>query len=288
MLTSVPPRANGISMHPILYEFDGIKIHSYGLMIVAGFAVAMWWSVKECKRQGLPPETGLDFATYCLIIGIVVSRLVHVLLNWGDYAGNPLSALRLQEGGLTFHGALLGGILATWLFARVKRINFWVLADVLSPCVLLGYPVARLGCFFNGCCYGAPTTLPWGCVFPDAHQPGQWTPPSHPAQIYSSISVFLLFLIFIRLGPILHAKGQRFSLLLAVFGIDRIFMDQFRRNVTGKVTPILGLTEAQLVSLGMIALSALLYCFFGKGTRSSEEVANTLDDAETPNEPTEL
>jgi len=141
-------------MHPILYEFDGIKIHSYGLMIVAGFAVAMWWSVKECKRQGLPPETGLDFATYCLIIGIVVSRLVHVLLNWGDYAGNPLSALRLQEGGLTFHGALLGGILATWLFARVKRINFWVLADVLSPCVLLGYPVARLGCFFNGCCYG--------------------------------------------------------------------------------------------------------------------------------------
>jgi len=263
-------------MYPIFFEFHGIKFHSYGLMIVAGFALGMWWSVKECRKHGLPPETGLDVATYCLILGLVVSRIVYVLLNWRDYAGNPFSAFLLQKGGLSFHGALLGGIIAAWLYARVKKIDFLLLVDVLSPCVVLGYPVARLGCFLNGCCYGTPTHLPWGCVFPDANHPGQLTPPSHPAQIYSSLSVFIMFLVFVRLDPYFRARGQKFAALFTIFGIDRFFMEFFRRGVTAQITPVFGLTQAQLVSLAMIILSLILFKLFQrKGEPPSEDEAQT-------------
>lgn len=264
-------------MLPILFRIHGIPFHSYGLMVVAGFAVAMWWSVRECERHDLPREMMLDYATYCLVTGIVFARILFVTLNWQDYAGDPVSVFRIQEGGLSFHGALFGGIVAMMLFSKIRKRSFWLLADVVSPCVILGYPLARLGCLLNGCCYGTPTGLPWGLRFPDVLHPGHWTPPSHPAQVYSSLLVFALFFVYIRLNRFVHVNGQRFCFMLVVFAVDRFVMEIFRRGATAKITPVLALTQAQWLSIIMVIVAMLIYRRLDSRRPAGETVAGATE-----------
>ncbi|MBI3920289.1 MAG: prolipoprotein diacylglyceryl transferase [Armatimonadetes bacterium] len=261
-------------MCPILFRIHGIPIHTYGLLIVGGFAVAMWWSVGECKRRGLPPETGLDYATWALISGILGARLLYVLLNWSEYSEDPVSIFRLPQGGLSFHGSVAGGILAIFVFCRRRQLNFWRMADMLTPCVILGYPIARMGCLFNGCCYGSPTSLPWGMRFPNVMSPGQMTPPSHPAQVYSSILTLFLFLLLLRMESLFHYDGQKFCFYLIFTALDRFVMEVFRKGATAQVL-VAGLTDAQVASILMILTGLLLYRFFERN-RSSPPRAPSL------------
>lgn len=240
-------------MHPILFHIGSLEVRSYGVMIVIGFALAVWWSMRVAPRYGVEAEQILDFVLLTALAGVLGARLVYVLLDWGSFAGEPLRALYFWEGGLSFHGAVIGGGLAVALLARRKGIPFLRLADVLAPGVALAYAIGRIGCFLGGCCYGVPTDLPWACSFQDPFHPHVHTPPSHPTQIYASLSNLLIFALLARMQNPPHPEGKVFWAYLALYGVYRFIVEFWRIGATSTVLA-LGLSDAQWVSMLMVLL----------------------------------
>lgn len=246
-------------MHPVLFRLGSLAIHSYGVMLMLGFLAGIWLSSRQARKLGLRRDLPVDLSVWVLLCSILLARLTYVALNWGDYVSRPLDILQVwKEGGLSFHGGLLGGVLAVLLFSRRARISFWLLADMLSPGLALGYAIARVGCFLNGCCYGAPTSLPWGIVFP-----GITTEPSHPTQLYAALGSFLICLLLLRLQPRLRAQGQLFLLYLMLYSVLRLIMEIFRRGASAQEL-FAGVTQAQAVSLALFALAALGFSWLAR------------------------
>jgi phosphatidylglycerol:prolipoprotein diacylglycerol transferase len=162
-------------MYPKLFDLPlvHIPIYGYGLMMVFAFLGCQWLAARLATRRGLDPEVFVNATLIALVSGVAGARLSHVLENWHDYTRPELGMwqnlwdmVNIRSGGLTLYGGL---ILATpitlWYFVH-KGVNAKVALDVAAPCVALGIAIGRLGCFLNGCCYGADTNLAWGVTFP--------------------------------------------------------------------------------------------------------------------------
>lgn len=243
-------------MHPILFHLGTLEVRSYGVMIVVGFVLAVWWAMRVAPRYGIDPEQILDFVLLTALGGIVGARLVYVALDWRDFLSQPVHILYFWEGGLSFHGAVIGGGLAVAFLAQRKGIPFLRLADVLAPSVALAYAVGRIGCFLGGCCYGVPTDVPWACSFRDPFNPHIHTPPSHPTQIYASLSNLLIFALLARMQKPPHPTGKVFWAYLVLYGVYRFVVEFWRIGATSTVLA-LGLSDAQWVSIGMVLVGAV-------------------------------
>lgn len=259
-------------MRPILISFGPVHflshrlgpfhIYSYGFMLMLGFAVGIAWGCREARRRGLSPDLVLDYGLWALLSAIGGARAVFVLLNLPDYAQAPLTIVT-GRGGLSFHGGLAGALLALYFFCRKRGVRFTEMTDLLAPALPLGFAFARIGCFLNGCCYGVPTHLPWACQFVNSDLPGGHTPPSHPVQLYSSVLNLGLFALLAWAGRRPRFRGELTLWYLGLYSILRFGLEFLRRGVTGKIF-VLGLTEAQVASLVIIAFT--LVCFqVGRG-----------------------
>ena len=149
-------------------------------------------------RDGVHPDTIIDLGPWLLIGAIVGARALYVISYWNEsFAGRPLKEIfMVQHGGLVYYGGFIGASLACCLFAAMKKLPLWRLADILAPSIALGCFFGRWGCLMNGCCYGRPTTMPWGIQFPpSARDAGNNTYPNyvHPTQIYDSTLNLLLY-----------------------------------------------------------------------------------------------
>ena len=162
-------------MYPKLFDLPlvHIPIYGYGLMMVFAFLGCQWLAARLASQRGLDAEVFVNATLIALVSGVIGSRLSHVLENWHDYTlpnlglwRNLWDMVNIRSGGLTLYGGL---ILATpitlWYFVH-KAVPAKLALDVAAPCVALGIAIGRLGCFLNGCCYGADTNLPWGVTFP--------------------------------------------------------------------------------------------------------------------------
>ncbi len=243
-------------MHPVLIQIGSFEVRSYGVMILVGFVLAVWWAMRVASRYGIDPEGILDFVLFTALAGIVGSRLVFVALDWSSFARQPVRVLYFWEGGLSFHGAVIGGGLAVALLARRWGIPFLQLADVLAPGVALAYAIGRIGCFLGGCCYGVPTELPWACSFQDPFDPHVHTPPSHPTQIYASLSNLLIFALLARMQRPPHCMGKVFWAYLTLYGVYRFVVEFWRIGATSSVLA-LGLSDAQWVSIVMVVAGGI-------------------------------
>lgn len=237
-------------MYPVLFEIGALQVRSYGVMILIGFVLAVWWSMRVAPRYGIDSENILDMVLGTALSGIVMARLVFVLLDWKSFASQPLHVFYLWEGGLSFHGAAIGGGLAIAWMARRRGIPFLRVADVIAPGVALAYAIGRVGCFLGGCCYGVPTDLPWACSFQDPFHPHIHTPPSHPTQIYASLANLLIFTLLARMQKPPHALGKVFWAYFVLYGIYRFIVEFWRIGATSSVVA-LGLSDAQWVSILM-------------------------------------
>jgi phosphatidylglycerol:prolipoprotein diacylglycerol transferase len=245
-------------MHPILWQVGGFQIRSYGIMIALGFALAVWWSMRVAPRYGIDAEQILDFVLLTALAGAAGARLVYVMLDWGSFAREPHHVLYFWEGGLSFHGGVIGGSLAVAFIARRKGIPFLRVADVLAPGVALAYAVGRIGCFLGGCCYGVPTDLPWACSFQDPFNPHVHTPPSHPTQLYASASNLLIFLLLARMQKPPHPIGKVLWAYVTLYGLYRFVVEFWRVGATSTVW-LLGLSEAQWMSIGMVLVGGWMW-----------------------------
>jgi len=254
----------GARMYRTLFRIGPLEIHGYGTLLMIGFIAGILLSRREARRLGLSPEIPLDLGIWLLVAGVVMARGMYVLLNWSAFAARPVEILYIwREGGLSFHGGLLGGVLAGLEFARRQGLRFWTVADMATPGLALGYGIARFGCLLNGCCYGAPTDLPWGMRFPLWPDSPIMTDPSHPTQIYSALGSFLVLAVLLLVRNRLKVRGQLFLLYLMLYAPVRAGVEVFRNGYTARAL-VGDITEAQVASAVIFAAALVGFVLLGR------------------------
>ncbi|HVP58847.1 MAG TPA: prolipoprotein diacylglyceryl transferase [bacterium] len=246
-------------MHRTIVELGPLAIRSYGVMLVIAFWLGIEMSSRIAKRRGLDPNRILDMGLVVLVASLAGSRLLYVVSHLSEYQYDKLSVLKIWEGGLTFYGGLIAGVGCGIAYLRWKKLPVLVVTDIVSPYIALGIAIARVGCFLNGCCFGKPTGLPWGCTFPPDSQAG-WVERSalagkavHPTQIYESIACVGMFFLLRWLAKGGRATGTVFFSLLVLYGGWRFGIDFLRYYEPGMMIGGINLTWNQVVSLVMIA-----------------------------------
>lgn len=211
-----------------------ININAYGAMLMCGFIAGMVITVYLGKRRGVSSERLMDLGLIILLSAIVGARLGYWVQGWFE-TGNPGPLIDFHElmskglGGLSFHGGLIGAIIAGGLYIRHMKLDFWRVTDAIMPGLALGYAITRIGCFLNGCCYGKPAgNLPWAVTFPCS--PDGLVRDVHPTQIYASLMGFLMFgiLLLLARGDSLRRAGRLGMVFLVLEGIERYVMEIYR------------------------------------------------------------
>jgi len=233
-------------MYPILLKFGPLKIYSYGFSLALGFFLALKLVIFQARRVNIEKKTVYDLAFYILFSALLGARVLHVIFNLSGYITHPLSIFYFWEGGLFFHGGLFTATIVAIIFLKKKKLNFRQFADLLAPALALGYVFGRIGCFFAGCCYGKETNLPWGVTFihPQSLAPLNIT--LHPAQLYSAVTNFLLFLYLWWRKNKFFYPGEIFRQYLIGYSGTRFILEFFRADERGI---IFGLPFTQVLSL---------------------------------------
>jgi len=264
-------------LYPVLFELGPVKIHSYGFMLAMAFLVGMWLAGRESRRLGEDPDRVTDVSFWILVAAVLGSRLFHVVVFWSELAPPRFwSALKIWEGGLVYYGGFLGAVAASVVYTRLKKMDFWQLADIIAPSIALGLMFGRIGCTLVGCCYGqaCPADFPLGIVFPPETigVAGVRLYPTQPAEALGSLSIFLFLWLFLRHRR--QFRGQVLFVFLVLYSALRFVLEYWRDDPRGFVdlltfatssgvpaagTPGLWLSESQLVSLALTAAVAPLW-----------------------------
>ena len=237
---------------PVIVHLGPLQLRWYGLMYVIGFIVAYFVTVHICRRRGHPmTRTDVeDFVTYCILGLVLGARIGYCLIyNPVYYLTNPLKFLAVWEGGMSFHGGLIGLVLTGILFARARGKPFLLLADLGGLAATPGLFFGRIGNFINAELFGRVTDVPWGMVFP-----GGGPLPRHPSQLYEAFSEgLLLFVILYVLSSKVNTRGVFFCVFLAGYGLLRFIMEFFREPDPQIGFVFLSLTMGQTLCLIMVA-----------------------------------
>lgn len=262
-------------MHPTLFHFGPLALHSYGLMMTVAFIVGIWLAGHRGRAAGLGKHFALDIAFILIIVSLASARLTYVVLHWSEFADYPLDIISPVQhtgtigiSGLVLLGGVIGGVIATYIYVRVKRLSLPLVLDVLVPSLAIGIAIGRIGCFLNGCCFGNPTGLPWGCVFPEESFAGSVYPhtPIHPTQIYDLALMVLIFVGLLRFDKRPHPQGRTFALFLMAYGVARFWVEGLRwyepEMIVGFIDP-LRITVSRILSALIFVGGVLLWRYLG-------------------------
>ena len=240
-------------MHPEFIRLGPLDIHTYGVLLAIGCVVGLAVAARRARREGIDPERIADLGAWLIVSGMLGGKLFHILFFWDDFiAGWRAEGLRSLREGFVFYGGFIVGSLAVVVYAHRKRLPLAKLADILAPSVALGHAFGRLGCFFNGCCFGRACTLPWAVKFPPPHVMSGI--PVHPTQLYE---VFGNLAIFAGLSAFYRQKrfdGQIWWWYVLSYGVLRFTVEFFRGDYATYYFG--GLTIGHLIAMTMIVVAA--------------------------------
>lgn len=232
-----------------------LEFRWYGLMYILGFLAAYFIIKSQAKRRGINLSSDdVSDIVFLIAIGIVLGgRTGYILfynLSW--YLAHPLKVFAVWEGGMSFHGGMLGSVIAATYVFRKKKLDYWQMVDIVALTVPVGLGLGRVGNFINGELYGRVTDHPWGVVFPSGGPL-----PRHPSQLYESFleGVVLLALAWgvDRTKP---PKGSVFWTVIAGYGLFRFIVEFFREPDQQLGFLWGGATMGQLLSLPMFFIGA--------------------------------
>ncbi len=245
------------NIDPVAFNIGPLAVHWYGIMYLLGFAAAWLLAVHRGKKTGEWTQDQVSDLIFYAAFGVIVGgRLGYVLFyNFPSFIQNPLYLFKVWEGGMSFHGGLLGVIVALIVLSRQQQRAFWSVGDFVAPLVPIGLGLGRIGNFINGELWGRVTDVAWGMVFPIAGPL-----PRHPSQLYEFLlEGVLLFIILWVYSSRSRPRGSVSGLFLLCYGSFRIFIEFFRQP-----DPQLGylawnwLTMGQLLSVPMIVFGLFL------------------------------
>jgi phosphatidylglycerol---prolipoprotein diacylglyceryl transferase len=252
-------------MHPILFQYGPITIYTYGVLVATAVIVALWYGRTVAPRMGVNPDLFWNMGIYTVLVALLVAKIWLVFSMWDYYAANPgeiFSVSTIQSGG-TFYGGILGAILTIVLYTHFQKMPLLYTLDVSATIVPLGHVFGRLGCFAAGCCYGKPTSLPWGVTFTNEIADRLAGTPLHtalhPTQLYEAGAEFLNFLFLVWLGRRQRFAGQILGTYFLLYGVER-GMIEFVRGDPGRTMMFHNsVSLMQIVSIGLIFTGAFLW-----------------------------
>jgi phosphatidylglycerol:prolipoprotein diacylglycerol transferase len=243
---------------PVFLQIGPLKIHWYGVMYLIGFGLAWWLGLRRAQRPNaiIAPTQMSDLVFYGALGVVLGGRLGYVLFyDLPNYIATPWAIFEVWRGGMSFHGGLLGVLIAMWLYARQIKRQFFEVTDFIAPLVPLGLAAGRIGNFINGELWGRPTNLPWGMVFRHVDMI-----PRHPSQLYQAalegVALFIILWLFSqRPRPTMAIS----ALFLIGYGTFR-FLVEFVRTPDAHLGFIAfdWMTTGQLLSLPMIIIGIIL------------------------------
>lgn len=239
-------------MDPVAFRVFGFEVRWYGLLIAIAVLIGTILALREAKRKGVKEESIIDMLLFAVPGAIIGARLYYVIFQWDYYSQNPGEILNLRGGGLAIHGVIIGGALVAYVFTKVKKMNFFTVADIVAPSLILGQAIGRWGNFANQEAHGGPTDLPWGIMVDGVKV--------HPTFLYESIWNFLLFgfLLWYRRKKA-KAEGEVFAIYLVLYSVARFFIEGLRTD-----SLMLGpIRVAQLISV-IIIISGIAFIRYSR------------------------
>lgn len=235
-----------------------LTIHLYGLIIAASIYAGYLLTKKRSSAYRIPQKIFDDpILLLPLILAIVGARLYHVLDYWSIYSNNPVEIFYIANGGLGIWGAIAGLVLGFWFVAKVRNLNFLSVLDLVSPSLLLGQAIGRLGNYVNQEGFGPPTDKLWGIYISPEHRPYQFANLNyfHPTFFYEAALDIIFFVLLLYLSKKLNVKGQLFSMYLILYSIGR-FISEFWRIDTATIGT---LKVAHVLSVLTFVIGLLLF-----------------------------
>jgi phosphatidylglycerol:prolipoprotein diacylglycerol transferase len=254
-------------MYPELFRIGNFPINTYGVLLAVAFLCAILIAVRLARRDGLPAEKIYDLSLWMLLAGLIGSKIL-MMFTEPEYRDNPallLSLDFLRSGGV-FYGGLLGAVVAGYFLMKRYKLPWWKTADACAPGIAIANFFGRQGCFAAGCCWGKPTTLPWGVKFTEAGHQITGVPTDaylHPTQLYESFAMLLVFFFLLWLHRRKRFDGQVILAYALLYSVIRFAIEFVRDDPRGDVfglTSLTGLSTSQLISLvvGIWALILLI------------------------------
>lgn len=259
---------------PVLFSFFGFEIRYYGLFYVLGFLIVYFMFSHFYQKRGLgKKEDALELLFWGLVGGLIFARIFYILFyNLPYYISNPMQIFAIWNGGLSFHGGLVGAVLFVYLYCRHKSIPFLEVADLIVIPASLALALGRVGNFLNGELYGRVTMVPWAIRFTT----DPLMLPRHPSQLYEAGKNLLIFFILFAyykkkyIHDVERRKGSLFILFVLLYGILRFFVEFFRAPDEQLGLLWLNLSMGQWLSISMIIFALIFNFVLHKSKQSNK------------------
>jgi len=254
-----------IGIDPVIFDKWGIEVTWHGLFTALGVIIGVTVATAFARRAGYQEDTIYNVALCLVIGGIIGARALYVIENFSDFKDDPIDIIRVNTGGISIYGALIGGTIGAWLYAYIRKVpNIPRGADIAVLGGILGMAVGRIGDVINGEHFASDTGLPWGVVYTHANSPsvlaeraGLITQPQHPAVAYELIGDLVIFGILLLIYLRVNRAGVTFFAFVFLYGLLRTFVSFLRLDDI----VFLGLRTAQLIGIAsmVIGLGGIIY-----------------------------
>jgi phosphatidylglycerol---prolipoprotein diacylglyceryl transferase len=264
-------------MYPKIADFGAITVHTYGLMLALAFIAGIWLTSRNAKKRGIESDSIWNLGLIVIFSALIGAKVLLFFSDYSYYSQNPreiFSLSTLRSDGV-YYGGLLLALAASVLYVWKAKLPGWEIADMAAPGIALGQSIGRLGCLSAGCCYGKPTTLPWGIRFTDPYAfDNVGVPlnvPLHPTQVYEALGTFLLFLFLMWRLKTRRFTGQAILEFFALYAALRFVVEFYRDDDRGFVLNGL-LSTPQLIGILTIIGSVVVYCILRNRPKEVREV----------------
>jgi len=254
------------NIDPIAFSIGPLAVRWYALAYLAGLVAGWRWCMAMAERDPRAPQPKFfdDFLSWAVAGIILGGRLGYIFFyNFNEYLANPVEILKVWHGGMSFHGGMLGVIIAAIVFTRKNKISFFAFSDLLACVTPIGLGLGRVANFINGELFGRPTDVPWGVVFPHGGDIAR-----HPSQLYEALAeglVLLLIMFFLsRQAKIRARRGFLSGAFLTMYGVMRFGIEFFREPDAQLGFLFAGATMGQLLCVPMVIAGIVIIAISGR------------------------
>ena len=244
-------------MNRVAFTIFGLDIMWYGVLMASAMILCVLLALKEGLRVNISEDDILNLAIVSIPCGLIGARLYYVIFNWSWYSKHLSEILNFRGGGMAIHGALIGGILAGFIYTKIKKINFFKMADTVMIGIPLGQAIGRWGNYINGEAHGGPTSLPWGIMVNGVKV--------HPTFLYESIWDLAIFIFIWSFRKKKKYEGQLAIYYLILYSLGRFFIEGLRTDSL-MIGP---LRMAQVISLITIIVCLILHKILSKRNKEA-------------------
>jgi phosphatidylglycerol:prolipoprotein diacylglycerol transferase len=243
-----------------------ITVYTYGVLLAAAYLLGLKLAMTRAKARGLDQTRVLDLGIYIIISALIGAKLLLLVTDFRTFVANPAELTTLARSGGVFYGGLILAVSVALLYIRRIGLPLWTTCDVFAPGIALGHVVGRMGCFFAGCCYGKPTSVPWAITFRDPYAAlNVGTPlnvPLHPTQLYEAGAEALILIVLLATES--RGKkypGRTFWLYMLLYAISRYIIEMYRDDPRGSVGIF---STSQFISIILAPLAIAMLIWLGR------------------------